>query len=259
MAVVAIDSTLDVINKYITILDESLGVDSVYIRTKETLADLIVQGNLSSAESAKLISQVLGSLNTSLVNATMSTALDWAKAEKDTELKLSELGYQIDVLAQQKLLDAARTAQINSDIANSTMQANKLYGAGGKTDKEIELMTQQILSASEEVKLMGSKVKESQASVYKLVADTMANFGSASYTISDGGVGGSVDIGAGALGANQIAIAKKQAAGYAYNAWANAAQTLSQVAAMEVSENITNPKTVDVLIDVASKLSSVTA
>jgi len=255
MAVIAINEDLDVINKYVTLLDETMGVDSIYIRTKETLTDLISKGDMSSADSAKVISEVLGSLNTSLVNATMSTALEWAKSEKGIELQLEELKYQVDILEQKKLMDIATTNKINAEIGCCTTQSTKLYGPGGKTDKEIELMSQQILTAQEETKMIASKVKESQASVYKLVADTMANFGTASYSISEGGVGGSVGIGAGALGTSQITIATKQAAGYAYNAWANASQALSSVVAMQMTEGATTSNIGD-LLALTSKLSS---
>lgn len=257
MSLLTITSSLNVIDKYNQLLDESFAVDSVYIRTKDTLADLIVKGNLDNATSAKIISEVLANLNNSLVNAVMGTSLDWAKSEKSIEMQLAELQYKLDLLDQEKLMNIAKTNQINAQIRWGDLESNKMYGPGGKIDKEIELMTQQILNAQKEIEVTASKIKESQASIYKIVADTMANFGTASYTISEGGVNGSVQLGNAELGNNQINIARKQAAGYAYNAWANASQALSSVVSMQMSDTTQSSNILD-LLTITNKLASAT-
>jgi hypothetical protein len=70
------------------------------------------------------------------------------------------------------------------------------------------------------------------------VADTAANFGSASYTLSDSGVQASVNLAQGTLAYEQIQIAKNQALGYRYNAWASGVNAAATTVGLLVSESM---------------------
>jgi len=252
MATIAIGNTIDVIGKYSAIVTESLGTDSVYIRTKETLTELVTNGDLSSADKAKVISDVMSNINNSLVNASINTALNWAKEEKDNEFKKKELEYQLDVLEQQKLVEAARASQVRAEVLSATATSRRINGIAtvdsngfvtglsneGKLYNEIQLVSQQVLNAQEEQKVLQGRVRESQASVYKMVADTAANFGDVTYTLTDAGCDATINIIPGTLAYEQTQIAKQQAKGYAYNAWANAVNSAASTIGMLVAENI---------------------
>lgn len=252
MTVIAINNTIDVITKYAAIIGESLGVDSVYIRTKETLDSLLATGGLTSSDKAKVISEVMNGMNTSLVSASISAALQWAKAEKDNEYNAEELKYKLDILAQQKLMDIEKTKEVTATIRSTTAQTLRMYGTpvidintgytvslanDGKIYKDMELTTQQIINAQAELNVITAKVRESEASVYKIVADTHANFGDASYTLTDTSCTALMHITSGTLAYEQIQIAKQQAKGYAYNAWANAVNAAATTVGMLISEN----------------------
>ncbi len=250
MAIIAINKSLDVIDKYTSLITESLDTNSVYIRAKETLEALVASGDLSSADKAKVVAEVLNNLNNSLVNASMNTALAWAKAEKDAEFQKEELGYKVDVIEQQALTEAAKVKQLMADVMATTATSMRQNGAAtinpgtgfttglandGKVWKEMVLMEQELLNKQAEEDVLQSKLKESQAAVYKIVADTAANFGSGTYTISDTGVTSAGFDSPNSLAYFQKQIAQQQAKGYAYNAWANAVNASSTAVSMLLS------------------------
>jgi len=252
MATIAIGNTIDVIGKYSALIAESLGTDSVYIRTKETLTELVSRGDLSSADKAKVISDVMSNINNSLVNASINTALNWAKEEKDNEFKKKEFEYQLDVLEQQKLMEIAKISQVRAEVLSATATSRRVNGIAtvdsngfviglsneGKLYNEIQLVSQQVLNAQEEQKVLQGRVRESRASVYKIVADTAANFGDVTYTLTDAGCDATINIIPGTLAYEQMQIAKQQAKGYAYNAWANAVNSAASTIGMLVAENM---------------------
>lgn len=238
MATVAIDKSLDVINKYTSLINESLDTNSVYIRAKETLEALVTSGDLSSADKAKVVAEVLNNLNNSLVNASMSTALAWAKAEKDAEFQKEELGYKVDVIEQQALTEAAKVKQLMADVMATTATSMRQNGAAtidpatgfttglandGKAYKELFLLDQELLNKKAEENVLKSKLKESQAVVYKIAADAAANYGTGFTVTATGdsiGITGSVSTES--LAWYQKEISKQQSKGYIYNAWGNA-------------------------------------
>lgn len=285
--VINTSTNLPVTTKYAALVDEMFVQDSVYIRTKDTLQELLSSGDLSGAEKANVIAKVMSELNTSLVNASMSAALQWAKEEAELGLKKEEASYQLDLISQQAAIAAANilktqaevllvekevsktvaeTAKINADklVSDATVlvtkaQVNKvnaetkqlairgvaeatqtgaLYGiaamdtngnitsidrTGSKTAAEIELMEQELLNKQAEALVLGSKLKESQAAVYKIAADAAANYGSG-FTVTATGDSISVtgEVAEGTLSYYQKEIAKQQAKGYVYSAWSNA-------------------------------------
>jgi cell division protein FtsB len=237
MATISITSELDVINKYKGLVSESMGSDSVYIRTKETLEDFFKNNNLKDSDKAAIISQVLSSLNTSLVNSSMSTAMQWAANEKDVALKKLELEQQLDILANEVKLKDAQIEKMKDDSIATQAQTIRMFGTPtiidgnvasltdtGKLYKEIQLIQQQTLNAGKEGVLLDAKKTESQAAVHKVVADTYRNYGSYTFALADGGLTG-VSKTSGTyetLSDIQAVIAKEQANGYSYNAWANA-------------------------------------
>lgn len=251
MATVAIDKSLDVTTKYQDLVGRLVNDDSsVYIHTIEKLEALISTGDLTGADKAKVISEVLGQLNTSIVNSSLQTALQWSKAEKDAEFQKRELEEKIDLLRKQVESEAAKIKQIDAERISVSSQARRMYGAAtvdtmtgavtslsndGKVYHEIELMQQQVRNAQAEENVLKGKVRESQAAVYKIVADTRANFGNATISLSDTAATISLTGAEDSLAYWQKHIAQQQARGYSYNAWANAVNASSTAVSMLLS------------------------
>lgn len=238
MATITLKSDLDVISKYEALVNASLGGESVYARLKDTVDRLVKDGDLSDTEKGKIVAEVLGNLSNSISNSSMQTALQWAANEKDIELKKLELAKQLDILdAEGKLRDAQVLKAKWESIA---IQANteRSYGKPstadgvlmslaptGKMYTETNLLAQQVLNAKEEENLIKSRLNESHAAIHKMVADTVVNYGPWTYTVGANGIT-STSLGTPPvvpLSDIQRTIAKEQARGYAWNAWANAA------------------------------------
>jgi hypothetical protein len=193
---------------------------------------------------------VLGQLNTSIVNASLQTSLQWAKAEKDAEFQKVELEDKLELLRKQVETEVANKKKVDAERISTSSQSRRMFGVAtvdtvtgavtslsndGKLYQEIEVLQQQVRNAQAEELVLRGKVRESQAAVYKIVADTRANFGNATISLSDSavtvGLTGTED----SLARFQKDIAIQQSKGYAYNAWANAVNASSTAVSMLLS------------------------
>jgi hypothetical protein len=230
---------LDVISKYKALLAESLGSDSVYIRTKETYETLAASGDLKDADKAKILAETLSSMNGSLANSCMQAALSWASTEKDLEFKKVELAKQLAIMDADKALKDAQIEKLKYDSIAVQAQTLRTMGAPtvidgkvtsllaeGTMHQDILVGVAQVTKIGKENTLLDSRLDESFAAIHKLVADTVVNFGSWSYTLAKTGVTGAGRTVTGTpiqpLSDIQLILAKEQAKGYTYNAWSNA-------------------------------------
>lgn len=256
MATISLATELDVIAKYEELVMESLGSTSLYIRTKETIQEFFDNGNLKDTDKAQIIASVLSSLNTSVVSSSMSTALQWASAEKELALKKLELEKQLDILTQDILLKTEQVEKMGYESIAIQAQTKKTYGtptvvngvltglaADGKMTYEITLLQQQDTNMEKEALILDSKLNESYAAIHKVVADTYVNYGSWTYTLGSGGVStapvATTGVGYDSLSSVQRAIAKEQANGYAYNAWANGLTGTSSMLGTAIASELT--------------------
>lgn len=258
MATIQVTNELDVLKKYNDLVQQSLGGDSVYIRTRETLEDFFAKGNLKDTEKAEILATVLNNLNSSLVNVSMSTALQWAVNEKDTELKKLELALQLDILAQEKLLKEAQVGKMGYESVAVQAQTRRTYGVptvidgavasltdDGKVYYDIEISKQQNINLGKEAIILDSRLNESYAAIHKVVADTYTNYGNFSYSLNSTGlntISDNTSLSHTPQIVLQSVIAKQQANGYAYNVWANAltgtASMLGTALAAEITDEI---------------------
>jgi hypothetical protein len=255
MATIAVSSELDVVSKYEALVKSSLGGESVYARMKETIKQLAVDGDISDNEKAKVIAEVLAGLSSSISSSSMSTALQWASTEKDIALKKYELEQKVDVLKNEVIATANQGKLLEYQGVQTQAETRRLYGAttvdaegklislndSGKIYEDIQLTKAQVVTQGKEQTAIEAKTKESYATIHKVVADTKVNYGIYSgYTIADTGITGSI-IGSSAntLSAAQEVIAKEQAKGYAYNAWANALSGSSAALGSLLASNLT--------------------
>lgn len=282
MATIAVTKDLDVIDKYLCLIKESLGTDSVYIRTKETLDELFANSALTSTEKASVLSNVLGGLSSSITSSAMSTALQWSSREKDIELEKLKLAKDLDVLDNQiRLTDAQAEKAYHDSIAT---QANtiRMYGTPtvvdgtvsalpdeGKIYWDTEVVKQQDINAEKEGNLIDSKLNESYAAIHKVVADTVTNYGAWSYgtNLTESGIAIAptrvVTTGVEPLSDVQRNIAQEQANGYAYNAWANASTSTASLLGTALAGGLSDQTTVNNLVTkidgIVTKLSAADA
>jgi hypothetical protein len=237
--VIVTETDLDVVGKYKELVSESLSGDSVYIRTKETLNEFFNDSGLTFKEKSGLIATVLGNLNNTIVTSAMQTALAWEAKNKENYLAKYELEKKIDLLIEQTRGQVNVTEQSKYEAALKQAELKKLYGlhfdifgdlsatgVAGKLDKELLLLDQEYINKGAEKHILDSKLKETNAALHKIIADTYENYGNYTYTLTDSGVTHVNKLSTNSsLSHYQKEIAKEQAKGYAWNAWSNAAQS----------------------------------
>lgn len=255
MATIAVSSELDVVSKYEALVKSSLGGESVYARMKETIKQLSADGDISDNEKAKVIAEVLAGLSSSISSSSMSTALQWASTERDIALKKYELAERVDVLKNEVIATANQGKLLKYQGVQTQAETRRLYGAAtidsegnltslndsGKIFEDIQLTKAQVVTQGKEQTAIEAKTKESYATIHKVVADTKVNYGIYSgYDLKEDGITGTI-IGSSAntLSAIQATIAKEQANGYAYNAWANALSGSSAALGSLLASNLT--------------------
>ena len=222
MAIVDISNKLGVLKKFDDLVGLSIGESSVYIRTKETLGALVASGDIKAVDKAKVLSDVLSKITTSVTSSAMATALAWEKEEKEIAFKKLEAAKKLDLLDEEILLKQAQNLKARQEIDNLVVQKDEMI-ANGISDRLIK--AKQLIKTDAENILLASRLKESQATVHKIVADTYTNFGSFTYSLDINGMATAPQKTSGSyqsLSDYQKTIADKQSEGYKWNAWANA-------------------------------------
>lgn len=238
-----VSSTLNVVPKYEELVKQSLDGESAYIRAKETLEELFKESSLSDAQRSDALVAVVSNVVNSITTASMSTALEWAKAESDIALKKIQLEKELEVTRCQAELVCAQKDQIELNMRLAQIESRRMYGVGtfdgttgallslteeGKVWTDMLMVEEKTLNTTEEREVIKIKVKESEAAIHKIVADTYVNFGTYTFTYDADGRGIETitptfsPASHTTLSVTQQEIAIEQAKGYAYNAWANA-------------------------------------
>lgn len=232
-----ISSTVDVLSKYNSLVEQSLGGDSVYIRAKETMQQLFDDGDITSTDKALAVSTTVTNLVNAITGASMSTALEWAKYERETEFRKLEMDAQLLILDEERQLKAAQVSQVKNQDRLALVESKRMYGTGtfvndvltnlndeGKVFTDMQLVLQNTSNALVENELLDSKVNESRAAIHKVVADTYVNYGSYTFVQNANGIASVTSTHPGShvtLSDTQQKIAVEQGKGYTYNAWAN--------------------------------------
>lgn len=234
-----ISISVDVLSKYNSLVQASLGGDSVYIRAKETIHELVADGAVDDAKKAEIISGIIGGIVSSITSSSMAAALDWSKYEKELELKKLELDAQLLILGQEKELKTAQVDQVKTQTRLSLVESRRMHGVSvfdvdtgtltsldntGKVYNDIQLVIQQTANAVVEKDLLDSKITESEVAIHKVIADTYVNYGSYTFVQTSTGVSSVTATHSNhvTLSDTQKDIAVEQGKGYSYNAWANA-------------------------------------
>lgn len=238
MATVNTLKTLDVVDRFNVLMKESVAGDSIYIRTKETLDAIFKENSMNSADKAQVIANVIGGMSNSITASAMATALQWAAKETEIEFERLRLEKELDVLDQDILLRKAQVEKMNWDSIATQAQTIRMFGVPtvidgvvlnlseeGKVLWDTRLVEQQRDNLIEEVEILNMRVKEAQANIHRIVADTVVNHGAWTYNVGVGGISTSPvrtsPNGVVPLSDIQRIIASEQAKGYTYNAWAN--------------------------------------
>ena len=131
MAIILIDTTLDVVKKQKELAAALTDEDSIYIRMKDTLVDLLEKGEIKGTDRARVVSETISQMAVNLTNTSLTTALAWQAQEKELALKKEELEVRLDILQKEvdKAKEDARLAKESVRLA----QAKRIREYGDAT------------------------------------------------------------------------------------------------------------------------------
>ena len=254
MAIV-LNTELDVIDKYKELVTSSLDGDSVYARVKETLERLQDDGAISDAKKAELMAGVVSSVVGSITSNSMSTALAWTTKEKELRLQKLELEAKLNNIDQDALVKKAQVRNLNVEHTKAQAEILRVYGSPtldidgnvtslaneGKVFTDMQYTNTQIAKTTKEQTAIDANIKQTEANIYKITTDALVNHGKWTYTLSDTGVASATRAaiaGFTPLSDIQTVIAKEQAKGYTYNAWANVVTTASSMVGTAIASEM---------------------
>lgn len=173
MAIINIDTTLDVVEKQKELAAALMGEDSIYIRMKETLVDLLEKGEIKGTDRARVVSETIAQMAVNLSNASLSTALAWQAQEKELALKKEELEVRLDLLQNEvdKAEEDARLAKESVRLA----QAKRIREYGDATfdlDGNVVALSDEGLVYEQE-QLVKKQIEQGTATVNKLQDDLL--------------------------------------------------------------------------------------
>ena len=173
MAIINIDTSLDVVKKQKELAAALTDEDSIYIRMKDTLVDLLEKGEIKGTDRARVVSETISQMAINLTNTSLSTALAWQAQEKELALKKEELEVRLDVLQKEidKADEDARLAKESVRLA----QAKRIREYGDATldmDGNVIALSDEGLVYEQE-QLVKKQIEQGTAAIGKLNDDLL--------------------------------------------------------------------------------------
>ena len=171
MAIILIDTTLDVVKKQKELAAALTDEDSIYIRMKDTLVDLLEKGEIKGTDRARAVSETISQMAVNLTNTTLTTALAWQAQEKELALKKEELEVRLDILQKEvdKAKEDARLAKESVRLA----QAKRIREYGDATfdpDGNVIALSDEGLVYEQE-QLVKKQIEQGTATLTKMADD----------------------------------------------------------------------------------------
>ena len=171
MAIILIDTTLDVVKKQKELAAALTDEDSIYIRMKETLGDLLEKGEIKGTDRARAVSETISQMAVNLTNTSLTTALAWQAQEKELALKKEELEVRLDILQKEvdKAKEDARLAKESVRLA----QAKRIREYGDATfdpDGNVIALSDEGLVYEQE-QLVKKQIEQGTATLTKMADD----------------------------------------------------------------------------------------
>ena len=171
MAIILIDTTLDVVKKQKELAAALTDEDSIYIRMKETLGDLLEKGEIKGTDRARAVSETISQMAINLTNTSLTTALAWQAQEKELALKKEELEVRLEILQKEvdKAKEDARLAKESVRLA----QAKRIREYGDATfdpDGNVIALSDEGLVYEQE-QLVKKQIEQGTATLTKMADD----------------------------------------------------------------------------------------
>ena len=168
---IRIDTTLDVVKKQKELAAALTDEDSIYIRMKDTLVDLLEKGEIKGTDRARVVSETIAQMAVNLTNTSLTTALAWQAQEKELALKKEELEVRLEILQKEvdKAKEDARLAKESVRLA----QAKRIREYGDATfdpDGNVIALSDEGLVYEQE-QLVKKQIEQGTATLTKMADD----------------------------------------------------------------------------------------
>ena len=183
-------TALDVSSKYIQLMKDSLGEDSIYGRTKNTILSLYDNLVLTADERATIATQTMATIVGTLSQSSMQTALAWATEERDGPYKLAQIKAATSIAN-------AEYVKAQAEICSLEMEAKLKCATIGKITADSIRENGHTLSFGEDgcsitaldnSGLKYEQIQQVKASSYQIMADAYRKSGVVTIGIDDDGV-----------------------------------------------------------------------
>lgn len=191
------DIDSNVVDIYKKLMAASVGVDSVYIRAKETMSEVFKDGTIKANERAEIMANMLGQLTSSITNQAMTTAFAIAKDNKESPYALAKVsedtrltGNQADKITKESTLVDKQVDKLATDIDATVINGWKVQsdmiatnGITPNTSTASAILADQSVASSS---TKYQEVKLGEAKVYETWSGAIRSMGNVNYTVSSG-------------------------------------------------------------------------
>lgn len=235
---------IDITDTYTKLMAASTGVDSVYIKAKETMQDFYTSNSgLTDMQKATLMSQMIAEIAKSVTSEAMQLALKIDTDNRDapymlTKLKADTMQVEATILKMAADVDIAKQQLINETVNGWNIQAQGYRDLGIQTWNQAVGTT--ILPESAYI-TYGTKVtsiEKSNADIYALYSSAYRQFGSVNYTLNPDGTPLTITGDAHGLTYWQTAVAARQKQGFEDNQRQHVVNSSASMVSMLLTANV---------------------
>lgn len=173
----AIDS--HVIDMYQKLMKSSVGQDSVYIKAKETIVQILEDANITGDQKGQILSQVIGSMVSTVTAQALGGAADLAKYGREMPYQLAKICAEIELIGVQKEVALLEKEKVAAEVLRIQAETNK-------TLAEIELVNAQKDAIIVDKNLKTIQGWLAQAQMYRDYGMTLTGLNIANPLIGDG-------------------------------------------------------------------------
>jgi len=177
------EGKMEVIEKYEALMQSTLGEESLYTRSKETIFHLFDKLNVTDNQKAEIVAQNITQLATQLSMSAMQSAVMWAKEERDAPYQLALLKAQ----AENGLATTVKTKEeiclIEKQIEQMCAQTEATLAGSIRENGRVETYVQEDggdtckPNTLENEGLKYHQAKQVEADTYKIQSDSYRKSG----------------------------------------------------------------------------------
>ena len=195
--VVTGDIDNNVVDIYKKLMAASVGVDSVYIRAKETVTELMSATDMTKSERAVAITNMLAQITNSLSSQALTGAIALAKDNKESPYVLAKMSMDTLLTSRQADKVLKDIDMVTAQIAKTEADADALIINGWNVQANMIANTGMVPNTSTGVTILADQtmdplsasyqtIKATEAKVYEGWSNAIRASGTISYTIASG-------------------------------------------------------------------------